>query len=180
MSPKKSLKKTRTGSHDFLKVRLDKVNKILNRLEGEVESLFKRLVRQGERSSRDLRRNFDDIISKLRKSDFYAMAQEKTGDFEREVRKLADDVVEKVKGLEFGPNGFSTKRLVKDARKSFDHFVLKIEKSDIYSKAKTTAENTRAGILSLLSIPSQSEVEKLEKKIVSLEKRLHHLSQKAA
>lgn len=178
--PAKKTKKTRTAGGDFLKLRLDKVNKILTRLEGEVESLFKRLVRQGERSSRELRRNFDDIISKLRKSDFYAMAQEKTGDFEREVRKLADEVVEKVKGIEFGPSGLSTKRLVKDARKNFDTLVSKIVKSEIFSKAKATAENTRAGILSFLSIPSQSEVEKLEKKIVSLEKRLHHLSQKAA
>jgi polyhydroxyalkanoate synthesis regulator phasin len=173
-------KKNPARGKEFLKLRLEKINNIVTRLEKEVEGLFKRLVRKGERSSRELRHNFDDILKRLKKTDILTKAQEKTEDFEREVRRLADDIVDKVKSLEIAPSGFSAKKLLKDTRKNLDHFMVKIEKSNWISKARLKAENTRANVFSLLSIPSQSEVEKLEKKIASLEKRLQNLSQKAA
>ncbi|MFO1518629.1 MAG: hypothetical protein U1F57_03030 [bacterium] len=178
--PSKNSKKSQGRKKDFLKSRLDKINTVLNRVEGEVESLVKRLVRQGERSSRDLRRQFDEVLKKIKKNDLYTKAQEKTGDLEREFRRLADDVVSKVKGLEIGPSGFTAKKLIKDARKSLDGFVNLVEKSDLLSLAKNKAESTRNEILSFFSIPSQTDVEKLEKKIQSLEKRLVNLSSRAA
>lgn len=181
MAAKKTKKnQTETNNKDFLKLRVDNINHILGRLEKEVEGIFKKLVKQGERSSRELRKNFDDILKKVRKTDIYTKAQEKTEDFEKEVRKLADDVVGRVKNLELGHGFFSAKKIFKDARKSFDAFVNKIEKNDFIGQAKEKAESTRNDILSFLSIPSQNEVERLEKKIVSLEKRIQSLSHKAA
>ena len=177
--PSKKSKKVNAG-RVFLRQRMEKLNTVLTRVEGEVESLVKRLVRQGERSSRDLRKNFDDVLKRFKKLDFYTKAQEKTEDFEREIRRLADDVVSKVKGLEIGPSGFTAKKLLKDARKSFNTFVNQVERSDFLALARSKAEDTRDGILSILRIPSQTEVERLEKKIVTLEKRLQNLSHKAA
>jgi len=178
--PSKKVKKSQGKARDFLKERLETLNTIFTRLEGEVETLLKNLVKKGERSSRDLRKNFDEVLKKVKNLDLYAKAQEKTEDIEREFRRLADDVVGKVKNLEIGPSGFTAKRLLGDARKSLDHFVKLVEKSDIVFKAKSRAESTRNGILSFFSIPSQTEVEKLEKKVQTLEKRLQNLSHKAA
>ncbi len=180
MAAKKSKKVQVVSNKDFLKLRLDNINNILGRFEKEVEGIFKKLVRQGEKSSRELRKNFDDVIKKVRKTDIYTKAQEKTEDFEKEVRKLADDVVGRVKNLELGQGLFSAKKIFKDIRKTFNTFVSKIEKVDFLEQAKEKAESTRNDILSFLSIPSQNEVERLEKKIVSLEKRIQNLSHKAA
>lgn len=181
MAAKKSKKvHAEANNKDFLKLRVDNINNILGRFEKEVEGIFKKLVKQGEKSSRELRKNFDDILKKVRKTDIYTKAQEKTEDFEKDVRKLADDIVSRVKSLELGHSLFSAKKIFKDVRKSFDSFVNKIEKTNFIEQAKEKAENTRNELLSFLSIPSQNEVERLEKKIVSLEKRIQSLSHKAA
>ncbi len=180
MAAKKSKKVNTLAQKDFLKLRLDNINNILGRFEKEVEGIFKKLVRQGEKSSREIRKNFDDVIKKVRKTDIYTKAQEKTEDFEKEIRKLADEVVGRVKNLELGQNLFSAKKIFRDVRKTFNTFVNKIEKADILEQAKEKAEVTRNEILSFFSIPSQNEVERLEKKIVSLEKRIQNLANKAA
>ncbi len=176
----KKLKKQPLKAQDFLKLRLEKMNEILNRLEGEVESLVKRLVKQGERSSRELRKNLDEVLKRFKKIDLYTKAQETTEGFDRELRRLADEVVSKVKGLEIAPSGFTSKKLLRDARKNLNAFVNVFEKNDFLSRAKLKAENTRDEVLSFLKIPSQAEVEKLERKVVALEKRLQNFSQKAA
>ncbi len=179
MAAKKSKKVSKTNV-EFLKLRLNKVNSILGRLEDEVEGIFKRLVKKGESSSKEIRKNFDEILKRVRKISFYSKAQTKTGNLEREVRKLADEVISKLKSLEIAPSGFSAKKILKDTRKNIESFVSKFEKNEWVEKAKNTAQNTRVNLLSVLNIPSQAEVEKLEKKIHNLEKRLHHISQKAA
>lgn len=180
MATKKTKKVKPVANKDFLKLRLDNINNILGRFEKEVEGIFKKLVRQGEKSSRELRRNFDDVFKRVRKTDIYTKAQERTEDFEKEVKKLADDVVHRVKNFELGHGLFSAKKIIKDVRKTFESFVTRIEKGDIVLQAKKKAESTRNDILSFLSIPSQNEVERLEKKIVSLEKRIQNLANKAA
>ncbi len=176
-------KKTKKNSGNnvvFLKQRLEKVNAILGRLEDEVEGIFKKLVKRGERSSKEIRKNFDEILKKVKKINLYSKAQAKTGDLEKEVRKLADEIIGKLKSLEIAPSGFSAKKVLKDARKNVEKFVANFEKSEWFEKAKNTAQNTRVNLLSVLNIPTQAEVEKLEKKIHNLEKRLHTISQKAA
>ncbi len=50
--------------------------------------------------------------------------------------------------------------------KNLDLFINKLEKSNVVSLAKNRAENTRDEVLSFLSIPSHSEVVKLERKII--------------
>ena len=177
MAAKKSKKHVDISSKNrFLKTRLEQVNNVFGRLEDEVESVFKKLVKQGERSSRDLKRNFDDILSRVRKTDFYLKAQETREDVEREVRSLADDVLGKVAGLQINPSHFTAKRLLKDGRKSLDALKKIVESSNILSKAKTQARETKNGILSALHIPTQHEVERLERKISGLEKKVQIIS----
>ncbi len=169
-------KKVKSQNYDPIKDQINRINQIFNRLETEVETVLKRLIKQGEKSGKELKQNFDEVLKKVKKTDLYAKAQERTGDLEREIRKLADDVVTKVSSLEISPNGFNAKKLLKEGRRSLDTFVETLEKSEMLSKAKSKAENTKNGLLSILSIPTQHEVGKLEKRIIGLEKKIHTLS----
>lgn len=176
----KKQKKTQPKSKDFLNSRIKEINSIMGRLEQEVEDVFKKLVQKGEKSSKNLRKNFDGILAKVKKFGIYTQAQETTEDIEKEIRRLADDIVSKVKGLEIKPGSFNAKRMIKEARKGIENFVQVVEKSDLVSVARHKARDTKNGILSVLKIPSQKEVEKLEDRIKNLEKRIQNLSRKAA
>ncbi len=63
---------------EFVKSRFNRLNHVIGRLETEFEGLFKRLVKQGEKSSKDLKQNLDDILTALKKSNFYHAAKKKS------------------------------------------------------------------------------------------------------
>jgi len=154
---------------------LESVNRIVNRLEGEVEVLFKKIVKKGERSSRELRKNFDGLLSWLKSG-----ASEKREDVEREVRRLAEDVIKSMKEVELIPSRVDFNGAFREVRKNFGNLVDHLSDNDFVHRAKLTLGQTKKELLAILSIPTQEEVVKLEKKIVSLEKRLSNLSRKAA
>ncbi|HKY64409.1 MAG TPA: hypothetical protein VJR29_13440 [bacterium] len=160
--------------------RIENINRVVNRLEGEVEVLFKKIVKKGERSRRELRRSFDDLFAWVKKGDLVALATEKRDDVERELRRLAEDVIQSVKEIELVPGKVNFAEIFDDARKNLGHLVENLGDNDLVQRAKQTLNQTKKELLSLLSIPTQEEVVKLEKKIVSLEKRLSTLSRKAA
>ncbi len=160
--------------------RIEDINRIVNRFEGEVEGLFKKIVKKGERSRRELRRSFDDLFSWLKKGELLALATETRDDVEREVRRLAEEVIQSVKEIELIPGKVNFSEIFDDARKNLGHLVENLGDNDLIQRAKQTLNQTKKELLSLLSIPTQEEVVKLEKKIVSLEKRLSTLSRKAA
>lgn len=164
----------------FVKSRFNRINQLIGRFETEFEGLFKKLVKQGEKSSKELKQNLDTLFDAVKKSNFYHTAKKKSINVEKELSRFSEDLLSKVKIFELKSGNFSGKKLLKDARKNLDLFVNKLENSTVVSLAKIRAENTRDGILSLLSIPSQSEVVKLERKISTLEKKIHTLSSKAA
>jgi polyhydroxyalkanoate synthesis regulator phasin len=159
---------------------LEQINLVINRLENEVEGLVKKIVKQGERSRRELRRNFDDLLSKIRGGEFFAIATETRDDVEREVRRLAEDIVGLVKEIELIPARLDVQGVYREARRNLLTLVDQLSDNGFVQRAKATLFQTRKEVLSLLSIPTQDEVEKLERKIVSLEKRLSNLSRKAA
>lgn len=160
--------------------RIDNVNRVVNRLENEVEGLFKKIVKKGERSRRELVKSFDDLFAWLKKGELVALATEKREDVEREIRRLAEDVIQSVKEIELLPTRVNFAEIFEDARKNVGHMVENLGDNDLIQRAKQTLNQTKKELLSLLSIPTQDEVVKLEKKIVSLEKRLSTLSRKAA
>lgn len=108
------------------------------------------------------------------------IANETRGEVEREVRRLADDMISLVKEIETIPGRLGVENVYRDARNNLLTLVDQLTDSGFIHRAKATLKQTRKEILTLLSIPTQDEVEKLEKKIVSLEKRLSTLSRKAA
>jgi len=174
-------KKTKVGkirsAKEGLQIRLDQVNRVINRFEGEVETLVKRLVKQGERSRKDLRKNFDDILKRVRAGKILAHTRE---ELEKEVRRVAEEVLGTVKDVESVLNREKMAGILTNARNSFETLVEIFRENGLVLQAKQTVANTRREVLGFFSIPTQSDVEKLERKIVNLEKRLSNLSRKAA
>lgn len=160
--------------------KFEDINRVVNRLESEVEVLFKKIVKKGERSGRELRRSFDDLLSWVKSGDLVSLATEKRGDVEREVRRLAEEVMGSVKEIELLSRKVKLTGVFQKVRKNLGNIVEQIGDNDLVQKAKTTLGQTKKELLGVLSIPTQDEVVKLEKKIVSLEKRLSNLTRKAA
>src|SRR5262249_4970644 len=135
----------------------------------------KKIVKKGERSSRELRKNFDGLLSWLKSG-----ASEKREDVEREVRRLAEDVIKSMKEVELITSRVDFNVAFREVRKNFGNLVDHLSDNDFVHRAKLPLGQTKKELLAILSIPTQEEVVKLEKKIVSLEKRLSNLSRKAA
>lgn len=177
-------KKTKVGkirsAKEGLQFRLDQVNRVINHFEGEVETLVKKLVKQGERSRKDLRKNFDDILKRVRAGKILARANHTREELEKEVRRVAEDVLGTVKDVESILNREKMAGILNNARNSFETLVEIFRENGLVLQAKQTVANTRREVLGFFSIPTQGDVEKLERKIVNLEKRLSNLSRKAA
>ncbi len=160
--------------------KINQINKIIGRLEGDVESLLKRIVHQGITSRRELRKNFDDLFARVRKGDWKTIATETREDVEREIRRLGEEAIQAVRNLELLPQRTKFLEIFRDVRRNVEGVVAKLTENNLVYQAKATVDHTRKELLGILSIPTQEEVEKLERKIVSLEKRLSTITRKAA
>lgn len=168
-------KKTKQ-TNDFLKERLAQINKVIEKLEGEVEKAVNRFMRRGEKSSKVIKKNFDEVLERISNSDLYYKATEKTEELTKEVRRLADDVIDKLKGFDIKV----ANTLLKDIRGNVDEIVEKIQDTGLVEFAKDKAVTTRKQVLNVLNIPSQEEVSKISRKVVSIEKKLKTLSRRRA
>lgn len=169
-------KKVKKGNEAFLQGRISQINKVFGKFETEVEKAVNKFMKRGEKSSQLLRRNFDEIIDKIAGSDLYSRASEKKEEVLREFRKLADEVVAKVKNFDFRV----AQPLLKEVRENLDEFLTKLQNAELVEKAKDRVLNTRNHVLSVLSIPTQKDVNELTQKVVRLEKKIRTLADKAA
>ncbi|MBI2339543.1 MAG: hypothetical protein HYU99_04120 [Deltaproteobacteria bacterium] len=160
----------------FFKERLIRINGVIGRLEGEVEKAVSKFMKRGEKSSRLLKRNFDEIVEKISSSDIYSRAAAKKDELQREIRHLADEVVAKLKKFDIQV----ANPLLKEVRINFEQIVDKLQSSNLVETAKERVVTTRDQVLHVLSIPSQKEVDDLSKKVVTLERKLKVITQKAA
>lgn len=168
--------KSKSPQGTFLTDRMGKVNSVLEKLEREVEKTVERIRQRGEKSSKVLKKNFDEVVERISSSEFYAIATEKTGEISKEIRQLADEVIEKVRSFDLRlGNG-----LFKDVRANVDQIVEKLQATELVEKAKDSAVHTRDRVLHILSIPSREDVTDLSRRVVSLEKKVQAISRKAA
>src|SRR5579885_2802168 len=150
---------------------------LLSKLEVEAEKVVRRLVEKAESSSRELKKGIATIIEQVRNEGLASVATEKTD----ELRRLAEDVIARAKEIQFGNFGsFNRDEIVREAKRNLEDLVSRLNTSDLFAKARATALNTKDQVLSILSIPNQSEVVKLSRKITSLESRVNKLTRKAA
>ena len=150
---------------------------LLAKLEVEAEKVVRRLVDKTEQSSRELKKNISALVDQVRIEGLATVATEKKDDF---IRK-AEEVIRHAKEIQFLSLGnFNRDELIREAKKNIDEIVTKLNTSEMLARARVTAQNTKNQVLSILSIPSQSEVVKLSRKITSLEGRVNKLTRKAA
>ncbi len=150
---------------------------LLAKLEVEAEKVVRRLVEKAESSSRDLKKGISSLIDQVRNEGLASVASEKTDD----LRKLAEEVISRAKEVQFSSiSNFNRDEIVREAKKNLEDLIDRLNTSELFAKAKATALNTKDQVLSILSIPNQSEVVKLSRKITTLESRVNKLTRKAA
>lgn len=173
-------KKKENHQNKFFKQRIAAINKVLSKLETEIEKTLDRFMKRGEESSKVIKKNFDEIIDRISASDLYSKASEKTEALTKELRRVTDDIVNKLKKLDFG----AANSFIKEAKDNLEKVYNKIQDIEIVELAKDKAISTRDNVLHALKIPTQDEIGELTKKVSSLEKKLKTLShtqtQKAA
>ena len=163
---------SKATSHKF-----EGVTDILSKLEVEAEKVVRALIDKTEQSSRDLKKSITTLIDQVRNEGLAVVANEKREDF----RRLAEDVMTRAKEIQFLPLGhFNRDAIVREAKKNLEDVVSRINASDLIARARETALNKKDRVLSILSIPSQTEVVKLSRKITNLESRVNKLTRKAA
>lgn len=165
-------KKRTVNPNKFFQDRLNKVNKVLAKLEVELEKALNKFMKSGEASSKIIRKNFDEVLDRLASSDLLSLATEKKQEISKELRKLTDDVISKLKTLDLQVAG----SILKEIRGNVDQVLNKIESTGVLEIARDKAVNTRKQVLNILSIPSKDDVTELSRKISHLEKKIKTLS----
>jgi hypothetical protein len=154
---------------------------VLSKLEVEAEKIARRLIERAEEASTELRGSIEDLLGKVRSNGIYSIASDKKDDFEREIRRMAEDVVDRAKDVELLPfNAANRDRIISEAKRNLEDLRERLKTSEWVARARVSASNTKDQFLSILSIPSQGELTKLQKKISNLEKRVNTLNRKAA
>ncbi|QQR81192.1 MAG: hypothetical protein IPJ69_03370 [Deltaproteobacteria bacterium] len=161
-------------------IKLESFTDLLGKLEVEAEKVVRRIVEKAETSSRDIKKGVRTLIQQVRSTGIASVAEEKS----QELVKLANEVLAKAKEVQIASVGslgnFNRDEIVREAKKNIDDIIKKINSSELMAKAKVQALNTKDQVLSILSIPSQEDVVKLSRKIVTLEGRVNKLTRKAA
>ncbi|MBI2067777.1 MAG: hypothetical protein HYW02_07905 [Deltaproteobacteria bacterium] len=153
---------------------LENLTDLLTRLEKEAEKVVHQLRLLAEQTSEELRTSIRGLVSQIRHDGLYSVASEKT----ENLRELVDDVIERAREIQSGT--FSKDFLIQEARKNLEDLVERFQASELVLRARSTARQTKRQLLTALSIPSESDVEHLSRKIAHLEDRIKKLSRKAA
>ena len=131
------------------------------------------MARHARPKTEGSREGIQQLIRQVRSDGLYSVATEKT----EELRRLAEQVITRASEIDLN---FNRDSLIREAKKNLADLVWKFQASDLFARARDTAHQTKAQVLSVLSIPSQDEVVKLSRKITSLEQRMSKLTRKAA
>lgn len=166
--------KSKQAHNQFLKDRLGKINEIISKFESEVEKALGELRKRSEKSSKLLKKNFDEVFDKISSTKIYSQATEKTEELSKEVKRVADEVLAKIKKVDLG----AARELINEVRGNMDELVQKFQSYGLLEKAVDAAQNTRRQVFKLFSIPSKDEVDALSRKVNSLERKIKTLAHK--
>ncbi|EKD41429.1 MAG: hypothetical protein ACD_73C00723G0002 [uncultured bacterium] len=167
---------TKKTQKNYFSQKLGKVNQVLGKLEGEIEKKLNQIKKQSEKSSKLIKKNFDEIVDKIGAAEIYSKASEKTEGLTKEVKKVADEIVAKIKKIDLS----KTQDILNDVRTNIDQLVNKLSQAEVVEQAKEKAVSTRNQVLHILNVPTKTEVDSLTKKVGSLEKKIKVLSTKTA
>lgn len=165
-------KKATTNKATFIKDRLDQINKGLNKFEKEVEKTVEKIMKKGEKQSKIFKKSLDEVIDRIGGADFINTATDKTEELVKEARQLADDVVNRLKTIDLS----AANTVLKDLRGNVDQLLEKVQHLEVVEIAKDKAENTRKQVFNVLKIPTVDDVNRLNKKLGNLEKKIKTIS----
>lgn len=175
--PTKKTKKTTPDKHKaFLNLRVEKVNQIINRLEGEVERAVKKLISKGEKSSKEMLRTFDEMLEWIKNGQIYAIASGTKDSLEAEIAKVKKETLSRVREFE----SIASKTIFSEVKNDLATLIDRVNGSSLVDTVKSQAEKSRNQLFEVLHIPDQRQVEQVASRVARLEKKIQSLSKKAA
>ncbi len=111
---------------------------------------------------------FEEIFETLGAQDFKNIAIEKTD----EITKGIKSVVKQIKGLDL--NGYQP--VVDSIKDNINNAITKVQDIEVVEYAKGKVVDTKNQVFSMLNIPSQVEVDNLNRKLANLEKKIKTIS----
>lgn len=103
--------------------------------------------------------------------DLISLAQSQRVNWEKDLAHLATNVANTIKHTseDFIPNG---EEVIRDAKRNFCDAYRWVSQNPLVYAAREVVEASKNDLLSLLNIPSQDEVEMLQRKLSTLEQRM--------
>lgn len=164
----------------FLKSRIERVNAILGKLEGELEKAIKGVIAKGEQSSHELRKTFDEMLEWVKNGQLYAIANETKETLIGEIHKLKTETLAKVKEIE----SVASKDFFQEIRAKLSGWLERAQGSaivgSVVESVKVRASRSKEQILEALNIPNQGQLHGVERRVDRLEKKVQTLLKKAA
>ena len=118
------------------------------------------------RKSPDL---LEQLFDKSAAQDWLSFASMQRSRLIREVRDLGEEIVERIAD---SPVFSQREEMIHDVRAQLETIFDRLNTGDLLHRALDTARMTRTEIMSFLSIPTQKELTKLQRKLNKIETRL--------
>lgn len=115
---------------------------------------------------------FEGIKDTISSTDWMTFAHKKRVMLIKEISSLGEEMLEKIRCADILAN---RDQLVSETKKHIESIVSTIHKSRLLDRAMAKAKTTGKEILSFFNIPSSRELKDLQKRLVSLEKKLSSL-----
>lgn len=155
-----------------LQSRLGKVNQIINKFEVEVEKAIQKVKEQSKKSSNTLAKIFDDLFENVGGTSFKNKAFEKRDELKQEIKRLSEELTHNIKNFEINFD-YSLFMKIKENTQSLIH---KLQESELLEYAKGKVSDTKNQVMHFFKIPSQVEIDDLNRKVSRLEKKLKIIS----
>lgn len=118
---------------------------------------------------------FGKLLDNSSARDWLAFASLQRGRLVREVRDLGEEIVSKIAHT---PVFCQRDELIREARNHIDALLGHLHGGSLVNRALHKARQTQTELLSILNIPSQKELAKLQKKLNQIEARLGTMGRK--
>jgi len=174
MARKKAKKVKRTSKkhpQKFYAKRLDQISNILLRLEKEVTQAVGSIRKKSEQSTHALRKNFDEIVKFLGATDIYEKASQTTDSIKKEISKVAEVIVSRVKNIDFN----QPKAFFDDLKDSLIELRGSFQKRGIVKTARDKAMTTGKRVLQAFRGTANEGMNEISRKLVDLEKKIRNL-----
>ena len=157
-----------------------RIQTLVHRFEHEIGSLVGKIAKKSEKSRRELSNAFEEMVMKLGSKDLAVFASDTRDGLQKQVKRLAEDILQTIRDVELLSERVNLGSLAHEMKLGVTNLVEQLSHSGLMQKAKQSVSDTKEEVFQLLNIPTQNEVLKLERKIVTLEKKLSNISRRAA